>query len=150
VDTLVKWWRKYVAVGLVVGCHYLVSLLYLCSYSPMDYIAFCVDAPSDHLGYALFLVVLQFPLVLVGAGGPAMVSSASMFAAFSFCNAVIWGVAIVCLWHAALKLAPVGVAILPRLRPPPGHCRTCGYDLRATPGRCPECGTRVPPPRAWG
>jgi hypothetical protein len=54
------------------------------------------------------------------------------------------------LWSISIWYLIAGTAVLPAIqvlmwlrskRPSPGHCRRCGYDLRATPDRCPECGT---------
>ena len=51
-----------------------------------------------------------------------------------------WLVAVATIALPAGRLAP---RLWRRLRPKhaPGHCRRCGYDLRATLGRCPECGS---------
>jgi hypothetical protein len=53
--------------------------------------------------------------------------------------------ALVPLWFlVVLAVIPLAWAALVRRRrrPPPGHCRSCGYDLTANAsGRCPECGT---------
>jgi hypothetical protein len=48
-----------------------------------------------------------------------------------------------------LAMAPIWQlvrALRRRRRPSPGHCPSCGYDLRATPERCPECGAVPPSP----
>ena len=45
-----------------------------------------------------------------------------------------------------LTLAAIPTAILwhrDRRTVKPGHCRMCGYDLRASKKVCPECGTAV-------
>lgn len=51
-------------------------------------------------------------------------------------------------WFAFALLVglPLVPAAIRRVRPRrvrEGHCRGCGYDLRASPERCPECGREV-------
>lgn len=44
---------------------------------------------------------------------------------------------------AILPTAWIVVRIHRALQATPGHCPSCGYDLRASPERCPECGAAV-------
>ena len=72
-------------------------------------------------------------------------------------NATPYNAVIVPYWFVVVLLAApwwwrMLSPLIARLRPKPGACRRCGYDLRATPGRCPECGLvpRRKPVRATG
>jgi hypothetical protein len=64
---------------------------------------------------------------------------------FSVTDASIWKV-IVPHWTLAIGFAAIPAGWLLNARRSParlgeGHCRRCGYDLRASPERCSECGT---------
>ena len=72
-------------------------------------------------------------------GGTTPVFSASMH------QAHVWAAVVVFAVVAVLRARRV---FRDRRRPPPGTCRRCGYDLRATPELCPECGELVAAPGA--
>ncbi len=58
----------------------------------------------------------------------------------------LYPVWIVPLWVPILLLAILPImAMARRKKVPPGFCRRCGYDLRATTGICPECGQSASP-----
>jgi hypothetical protein len=79
------------------------------------------------------------------------VRSTSSFAGFRLARTAInpGDIYLVFPWWFLLALFAAGPVariigfVRNRKHRPPGVCRYCGYDLRATPGRCPECGREV-------
>jgi hypothetical protein len=56
---------------------------------------------------------------------------------FTYVGVPMWSIVIFAALAPALWLRSR------RAAPLPGHCKQCGYDLRATPELCPECGSPV-------
>ena len=56
---------------------------------------------------------------------------------------VVFPMWLIALPPAVPPLLYLYAAVHRRRRVASNHCRTCGYDLRASSGRCPECGTRI-------
>lgn len=93
-------------------------------------LGFRLAANRKRFTYALAVVDGQ-PPAAVSSGTPSLVSQSSLL--------------VVPYWFLCLLLAALaGIAFRLRRRPAaPGHCPTCGYDLRASADRCPECGTPI-------
>jgi hypothetical protein len=70
---------------------------------------------------------------------------------FTYRKAESWWIMLPFGWVFLLVAAPTVFLWYRDRRPPPGHCRNCGYDLTGNlSGACPECGTRVTTKRLEG